>query len=530
MSDRFDGGRHAGALVPLFSIPSGQSWGIGEIPDLATFARWLSMGGLDIVQLLPVNEMADGQNSPYSALSAMAIDPIYIALASLDAFVAGGGEASLPAGERAALDEARRAPAVEYDSIRAIKSRVLKALFHEFHAREGSGGSAAGGALRDFMDREAWWLDDYALFRALRQENGGRYWREWDPAVRDREPAALDAARKRLSTEILYRSWLQWIADTQWQQARHDCAQVGIFGDFPFMVSADSADVWSRQHEFRLDAAVGVPPDAFSETGQDWGLPVYRWDVIEDGSYEWLRQRARRCAELFDGFRVDHLVGFYRTFVRERDGATQFVPADEASQTAQGERLLTHFRDSGSRIIAEDLGVVPDFVRGSLARLGVPGLKVLRWEREWDEAGQPFREPSTYPRISVAITGTHDTDTLAEWWDTAEEEERVRAVRLDALREAGCRPADPFSAVIRDALLASVFSAASDLVLVPVQDIFGWRDRVNTPAVVDDVNWTWRLPWNVEHLLVEPGAQERAAYLRRLTRARGTGSNFSALR
>jgi len=531
MSDRFEAGRHAGALVPLFSIPSRGSWGIGEIPDVARFARWLSSAGLDVVQLLPVNEMADGQSSPYSALSAMAIDPIYIALGELDEFVAGGGEASLRPDERAALEEARQAPAVAYSRIRAIKSRVLRSIFNQCQTREWREGSVAADALRGFMEREAWWLDDYALFRALRLENGGRYWREWDAGVRDREPAALDAARERLSPEILYRSWLQCIADTQWQKARRDCAPVGIFGDFPFMVSGDSADVWSRQHEFRLDAAVGVPPDAFSENGQDWGLPVYRWDVIANGGYEWLRQRARRCAELYDGFRVDHLVGFYRTFVRERDGATQFVPPDQPSQIAQGERLLTHLRESGSRLIAEDLGIVPDFVRASLARLGVPGLKVLRWEREWGVVGHPFREPSTYPPTSVAITGTHDTETLAEWWDTAPDEERACAANLRTLREAGCRPTDPFSGTVRDALLASVFGAGSDLVLVPVQDIFGWRDRVNTPAVVDDVNWTWRLPWPVEHLLVERGGamsdamtdspQERAAYVLQLARARG---------
>ncbi len=522
MSDRFGTGRHAGALIPLFSIPSKGSWGIGEIPDVPRFARWLSSAGLDVVQLLPVNEMADEQNSPYSALSAMAIDPVYIAVGELEAFVAAGGEASLRPEEREALEEARQAPTVAYSTIRTIKSRVLRSIFHEFHTREYRGSSAAADTLRDFMQREAWWLDDYALFRALRQENSGRHWREWDAGVRDREPTTLDAARQRLSSEILYRSWLQWIADAQWQKARRDCAPVGIFGDFPFMVSADSADVWSRQREFRLDATVGVPPDAFSETGQDWGLPVYRWDVISHGSYEWLRQRARRCAELYDGFRVDHLVGFYRTFVREPGGATRFVPPDEPSQLAQGERLLTHFRESGSRLIAEDLGVVPDFIRASLARVGVPGLKVLRWEREWDVDGHPFREPATYPAISVAITGTHDTETLAEWWGTAPDEERASAANLQALRDAGCRAADPFTGTVRDALLAAVFGARSDLVLVPVQDIFGWRDRVNTPAVVDDVNWTWRLPWPVEHLFVEPGAQERAAYMRRLTRARGT--------
>jgi 4-alpha-glucanotransferase len=519
MSDgRFDSGRHAGVVVPLFSIPSHASWGIGEIPDLARFARWLSAAGLDFVQLLPVNEMADGQNSPYSAQSAMAIDPIYIALGEVEEFAAAGGEAALPAEDRAALDGARSASRVAYSTIRTLKSRALRAAFGRFQQHEWGTGSTRAAALREFITREGWWLDDYALFRALHHESGARHWIEWDPGLRGRDPAALDHARQRLAPDIRYRAWLQWIADGQWRRARRDSAPVGIFGDFPFVVSADSGDVWARQHEFRLDASVGTPPDAFSETGQDWGLPVYRWDVMAAGGHEWMRQRARRSAALYDGYRVDHLVGFYRTFVRERDGRTAFVPPDEPTQIAQGELLLRLIGDSGAKIIAEDLGLVPDFVRESLSRMHVPGFKVLRWERQWKVPGQPFRDPAAYPAISVATSGTHDTETLAEWWDTATAEERQSAVELPPLRAAGCRASDTFSETLRDALLEVLFASGSNFVLVPLQDIFGWRDRVNTPAIVDDINWTWRLPWAVDDLMSERQARNRAAFLRTLTR------------
>lgn len=518
---RFDSGRHYGVVMPLFSIPSHTSWGIGEIPDLVWLARWLSAAGLDFVQLLPVNEMADGQNSPYSALSAMAIDPIYIALDGVDEFVASGGEAGLPPEDRAALADARSAPRVAYFTIRTLKSRTLRAAFDRFQRDEWSAGSARSAALRAFIDRERWWLDDYTLFRALHHESAGRHWIEWEPALRERDPAALDHARRRLATEIRYRAWLQWIADGQWGDARRECAPTGIFGDFPFVVSADSADVWARQHEFRLDASVGTPPDAFSETGQDWGLPVYRWDVMAAGGHEWMQQRARRFAALFDGYRVDHLVGFYRTFVRERDGRTAFIPPDEPSQIAQGEHLLRLICDSGVKIIAEDLGLVPDFVRESLGRMHVPGFKVLRWEREWKLPGRPFRDPASYPARSVATSGTHDTETLAEWWDAAPADERQSAVDLSRLRAAGCHASDPFSDKVRDALLEVLFASGSDFVLLPFQDIFGWRDRVNTPAVVDEVNWTWRLPWPVDALMSEPRARSRAEFIRSLAERHG---------
>jgi 4-alpha-glucanotransferase len=328
----------------------------------------------------------------------------------------------------------------------------------------------------------------------------------------------LREARSRLERDILHYSWLQWVAGEQWAKARADCGDVAILGDFPFMVSGDSADVWARQDQFRIDASVGVPPDAFSETGQDWGLPVYRWDVVEATGDEWLRMRVRRSAALFNGFRIDHLVGFYRTFVREKGGRTYFVPADEQAQLRQGERLVSIFRDSDAFVIAEDLGLVPDFVRQSLASMGVPGLKVLRWEREWDADGRPFRDPADYPRESVAMSGTHDTDTLAEWWDTADGDERCRATELPALVEAAIMPDETYSPRLRDALLTALFGAGSDLVLLPMQDIFGWTDRINIPAVVTEHNWTWRLPWPVDAMRNEPEASERSEFLERLSR------------
>jgi 4-alpha-glucanotransferase len=509
--------REAGVLVPLFSIPSTSSWGVGEIPDLPHLARWLDAADLGFVQILPVNEMAEGQNSPYSALTAMAIDPIFVAVGEIDEFREAGGEASLAADDRQALDAARRSPTVDYETVRALKSRALSDAFDRFFAREWQRGTARAEAFGAFVERERWWVDDYALFRALHDENEQRSWVDWEPGLRRREPDALAAARRRLERPVFYYTWVQWVADEQWQRARRDCGRVGIFGDFPFIVSTDGADVWARQHEFRIDVSVGVPPDAFSETGQDWGLPAYRWDVVAASGDEWIRRRAARCAYLFDGFRIDHLVGFYRTYMRDGDGRAWFEPPDEASQLAQGERLMARFADTGARLIAEDLGTVPDFVRDSLARLRLPGMKVLRWERHWHVDGQPFRDPVDYPAGSVATSGTHDTETLAEWWDAADLRERSGVCRIPALHEAGCAAERPFTPELRDSLLTALYASGSDLLLLPVQDIFGWRDRVNIPALVSSENWCWRLPWPVDTLLERPDARERAGFLRGLS-------------
>jgi 4-alpha-glucanotransferase len=160
--------------------------------------------------------------------------------------------------------------------------------------------------------------------------------------------------------------------------------------------------------------------------------------------------------------------------------------------------------------------VIPKFVRDTLKRTGIPGYKVLRWEREWDETQQPFRDPLAYPAMSVATSGTHDTETLAEWWDAAAYDERCAVATLDALRRAECDPSAPFSEATRDAILRALFQSGSAIALLPIQDIFGWRDRINVPALISDVNWCWRLPWPVEDLLKQPPARERAAFLRTL--------------
>jgi 4-alpha-glucanotransferase len=506
--------RHAGLLLPLFSIASARSWGIGEIPDLVPLARWLCSAGQRFVQLLPINEMPPGETSPYSALSAMAIDPQFIALSDVEDFTAVGGEASLDRDGRAALDGARASARVQYVPVRTLKAAALRRSFRHFLEREWATGSVRAAALRDYLSEESWWLDDYALFRALHARFDERAWTDWPQPLRDRRPDAIAAVRAELADDILYRGYVQWLADAQWRDARRAAPDIWLFGDLPFMVSGDSADVWARQDLFRMDATVGVPPDAFSETGQDWGLPVYRWDVLAANGFDWLRHRARRNAALFDGYRVDHLVGFYRTYFRPLDGGEpQFTPSEEPAQVALGEAVLAVFQEPGSRIIAEDLGVVPPFVRHSLARLGIPGYKVFRWERDWDLTGQPFHDPSSYAPFSVATSGTHDTEPLTVWWAAAPPEEREAVLDIPSVRErlaAAEREAALVSqelpAPARAAMLAALFASGSNLLILPVQDVFGWSDRINQPATVSDGNWTWRLKWPVEELLSEPEA------------------------
>ncbi len=513
--------RQAGILVPLFSIRSQTSWGIGEIVDLPHLSRWCEMAGCGLLQLLPVNEMPSAETSPYSSLSAMAIDPQFIALSCLTDFAALGGEEGLEPDALRMLRRVRDSARIDYVGVRTLKSRVLRRCFARFEVEETARHTQRASDFRAWIARERWWLDDYALFRALHAAHGEQHWRLWPERLRHRDAAALDEARVTLADEVRYRMYLQWIAGEQWSDARRACAPTRFFGDMPFMVSGDSADVWARQDEFRMDVSVGVPPDAFSDTGQDWKLPLYRWDVLAARDFDWLRDRARRYAALYDGYRVDHLVGFYRTYYRPHDGGpAAFSPEDPSEQERLGEQVLAVFRESGASVTAEDLGVIPDFVRASLTRLGVPGYKVFRWEREWHEPGQPFTDPIAYPIASAATSGTHDTEPLVLWWEAASPDERAAVLAVPSIRAglteaniAAAMAAASLEPAVRAAILEALFAAGSAYLILPLQDVFGWRDRINRPASVGPENWTWRLPWPVERLRVEPDALSVAATL-----------------
>lgn len=511
--------RAAGLLLPLFSMPSSRSWGIGEFRDLAPLARWMEGAGLRVLQLLPVNEMATGQSSPYSALSAMALDPVFISVDEVADFQALGDDA-MDGAMRGLLDHVRASRAVDYRSVRSLKGRALRMSFRRFLEQEWTRDTERARSLKRFVEDEAWWLEDYALFRVAHQATGARPWHDWPEDVRDRRHDAIARMRRDLNLDILFRQYLQWIAQSQWQQARAQARANGVvvYGDFPFGVATDSADVWANQDLFSFDGSVGAPPDAFSDDGQNWALPMYRWDVLRARGYAWFAARARRAADLFDGFRVDHVVGLFRMWTFDREGTPAgFIPAGEPEQTAQGIDVLRTLSGRAT-VLAEDLGTIPDFVRAALTDLGIPGYKVLRWERHWNQPGQPFVDPSAWPALSLATSGTHDTETLAAWWDDlgAADRAALRHVIAPPSTPAGAviDPAAPFGPALRDAMLSALYASGSDLLTLPVQDIFGWTDRINVPGLVDDGNWTWRLPWPVDGLDEIPEARERQAALR----------------
>jgi 4-alpha-glucanotransferase len=517
-------GRRAGVSLPLFSARTTAGWGIGELADLAPLATWLAGAGVRHLMILPLGTMPRHETSPYSATSTLSIDPIYLSLAGLPDFVRAGGEAALSSEGRAALSSARAARAVDHAAVRRAKHEALGLAFDAFVADEWEQLTTHAASLAAYIARERAWLDDYALFLALADTMPGASWRDWPAPLRTREPRALDDARRQLARDVLRHQYCQWVAEAQWRTARRlaHAQGVAIVGDMPFVANAESPEVWARADEFLPDVSAGVPPDAFSATGQDWGLPTYNWDAIARGGHAWMRQRARRMAALYDAIRVDHVVGLYRTYGRPREGEPFFNPAGEAAQRQQGAAILSILCETGVELIAEDLGVVPDFVRASLADLGIPGCKVLRWERDWHAPGAPFLAPDQYPPVSVALTGTHDTEPMAAWWAGATHDDRAAILALPLFAARGVAdPAAPWSPRLRDVFIELVYRSRSDLACLPVQDVFGWTGRVNVPGTVGPHNWTWCLPWPVDLAAGEADAVERAGFLRRLAEATG---------
>jgi 4-alpha-glucanotransferase len=485
--------RFAGVLIPLFSLRTSQDFGRGEIRGLVPMADLALAIGHRMIQLLPIDETAPGETSPYSAMSVLAIDPRYISACGLYGIEAG----EIAAGRAAVGPE----EPVDQIKLHSAKIKLLRKSFDRFVAHAGADERTAR---EEFEYRNREWLIDYSLFRALKEKYRWREWASWPDGLDRHEAGAVRIATRELAQEVAFYSYVQFVAHRQWQEVRVELGRRKIMlgGDLAFSPCRESAEVWANQEMFDLARTVGAPPDAFSKEGQRWGLPMPNWRRMRAGGFELIRRRVRHARELFELLRIDHVVGLFRTysFGPDAEALGNFDPLAESDQRAQGEEIIRIVkREAGAmEVFAEDLGSVPAFVRASLKALGVPGYKVIRWEREWDVATQPFIKPAAYPELSVATTGTHDTDTMTEWWGAARADERKQFVTGLGLGGVVDVKRDTLSESAVEAIICALYSAPSRIAIAPVQDLFGWAARVNIPGTVSDANWKWRLPFALD--------------------------------
>ncbi|HKO35096.1 MAG TPA: 4-alpha-glucanotransferase [Pyrinomonadaceae bacterium] len=475
--------RASGILLHPTSLPG--RFGVGDLGDEAyRFADFLVASGQSLWQVLPLGPTDEG-GSPYSSYSAFAGNSLLI---SPDKLVEDGllDRSDLV---DVALRETER---VDFDQARKAKNACLRRAFERFQAND----DALRKSFASFAQENASWLDDYALFQALKKANDGAGWIEWDRPLASREPEALSRARIELRDEIDAQKFFQYLFFKQWQALKAFCNQRGIriIGDVPIFVAHDSADVWTNREQFKLDehgrptVVAGVPPDYFSDTGQFWGNPLYKWDRMRAGGFAWWIERLRASFQIFDLVRLDHFRGF---------AACWEIPAGET--TAQngewvetpGRELFTAVRGALGEvaIIAEDLGVITPDVVELRKEFGFPGMRVLQFAFSGEE--ENVNLPENFDRDVVAYTGTHDNDTTVGWFNQLSEmniteAEKTREFCLNYLQSEGRE--------INWDFIRAVLGSVAGATIIPLQDVLGLGSeaRMNTPNTTIG-NWRWRL-------------------------------------
>jgi 4-alpha-glucanotransferase len=406
--------RRAGVLIPLFSIYSKDSFGIGDFRDLKLAVDWVKKTGSSILQLLPMNEMGP-VFCPYDSFSSFALEPVYVSFLGLpipkDKSILRQIE-----GLKNGLPLTR--DYVDY-KVKEEKLRILRQIFLMQRKDELRG-------LSDFKKENAYWLDDFVLFKALKKFYNGLAWYDWASEHKSRDTGALDKFCQRHAEEIKFEEWVQWQLSKQFKGVRRYAQEKGILlkGDLPILVSRDSSDVWAHPEFFKLDFASGAPVDMYCSLGQRWGMPTYNWDNIERDGFTYLKEKLRYAENFYDILRIDHVVGLFRIWSipynepQENQGLNGFFdPQEEHLWGPQGRKILKVMQDSCRMLLcAEDLGVIPKVCIDTLRELNIPGNDVQRWVKDWHNR-HTFLEAKEYREISVAMLSTHDTTNWAAWWE-----------------------------------------------------------------------------------------------------------------
>lgn len=470
--------RSAGILMHITSLPG--PFGIGDIgPAAREFAHKLQRSGQQYWQLLPLTPPGGGQASPYSALSAMAGNALLISpeLLAAEGLLSNADlrYATLPS-----------TTVVDFDKARAVKKQLLEQAYRTFCNR---GFKALKEEHKAFCEQQAYWLDDFAAFKALSVWNKQASWIKWRKQYRDRElpvPRSMQALYKK-------EKWWQFIFHRQWMALKAHCNQLGVklFGDLPFYVSYDSADVWANKDIFRLDekghmlGVAGVPPDYFNENGQLWNMPVYNWKVLKARHYKWWLSRLRRNLEWYDLLRLDHFRAFSAYWEVRAEAATA---KEGAWKPGPGESFVKVLQKAfpDMPFVAEDLGQIDDAVLQLRERSGLPGMKVLQFAFGDDMPASPHI-PHNYTPHFIVYTGTHDNNTTRGWYsgDTSQEDHQRLAKYTGLKVTAESAP---------DVLGRMAYASVARTAILPMQDVLKLDNsaRMNTPAVIEG-NWSWRM-------------------------------------
>lgn len=440
--------RRAGVLIPLFSVYSKRSLGIGEFEDLKLIVDWCVKTGNSIIQLLPMNEVGS-TFCPYDSLSSFALEPMYISLGLLKK----GVKMESIRADRSHVDgsteltiDPERSRRVDY----RVKEEKTNLLWNIYLSKKHP---SSNKGLKIFCDENAYWLDDFSLFKALKIYHGQAPWYEWNEGYKNRDSFLLEQFAKEHKEEISFYKWTQAQAFKQFKDAKDyaESKKVLLKGDLPMLVSRDSADVWAHPEFFKLEYAAGAPPDMYCAKGQRWGMPTYNWDCIEANEFVYVKEKLKFAENFYDILRIDHVVGLFRIWSipynepMENHGLNGFFdPADEKVWPEHGKKLLSVLQNNTSIVLcAEDLGIIPKVCPDTLKEMEIPGNDVQRWTKDW-KTKHDFLRPEEYRKFSVAMLSTHDTANWSAWWEneagTVDEDFFIRRcqdrqVAMDAVKE-----------------------------------------------------------------------------------------------
>eukprot|EP01113_Clastostelium_recurvatum_P039243 TRINITY_DN5977_c0_g1_i1.p1 TRINITY_DN5977_c0_g1~~TRINITY_DN5977_c0_g1_i1.p1 ORF type:complete len:640 (+),score=108.88 TRINITY_DN5977_c0_g1_i1:277-2196(+) len=543
-----------GINVPLFSLHSKDTCGIGEFGSLYPLIPWCGSVSLRVIQLLPLNECNAGNPSPFSALSAYALDPNYLSLRSLpnlhkypdlimmldqmsdsapaaDALRQEHAEAAVAAdGAPDRTLETEHLKLVDYEDVRALKKGFLDAYLAKERLDIYS-----SAPFTEFSSQNREWLHPYIAFKILKGKNNQQSWEQWPADEKDMTATEMTTfIGNCMTNSVLFEQWqdieiVQYLCWVQMSEAKSLASRnnVMIKGDIPYLVSRDSADVWSpiTRKYFDLQYSAGAPPDQYSADGQDWDMPVYNWDALAEDDYGWWRNRLRVAEQYYHLYRIDHIVGFFRIWsITHGKKATEgsFQPLDEDKWIPHGETHLRLMLEScGMLPIGEDLGTVPDEVRSCLSRLGICGTRVLFWERKWGEAGDPFIPTSQYTRLSMTTMSTHDSEPFRLWYGANPDQAEpfahfmgwkyLQTMTPEEYKEV-LMLAHRSNSIFHINLLNEYFPCIPNLAYQRAED-----DRVNVPGKVLARNWAYRFRPSVEEIISNPAL---AALFKELTAPR----------
>lgn len=499
--------KHHGINVPLFALRSVHSSGIGEYLDLIPLIDWCAEVGLDVIQLLPLNDTGP-ETSPFSALSAIALDPKYLSLNSLPNV---RDYPNLPV-LMESLRALNGAQLIQYEKIHDLKQLFLRQYF-----------AAEAAAIMETSDYQKFvseqdWLEGYCLYKTMRNRYLGENWDRWPSEVRDPKPALVKELSERYQREINYHRVVQYLCYQQMKRVREYAESKGVLlkGDIPILINRESADVWLCRELFDLKLTAGAPPDMYAEEGQKWGFPLYNWVAHEKEQFHWWKNRLRYVANFYHLYRLDHIVGFFRIFAIPFDKTPSegyFLPNQKEACNAQGKAILEMMvRESPLLPIGEDLGVIPPYVRATMHQLGICGTKVPRWERNW-KGDESFIPATTFDPLSMTTLSTHDSQGFRMWWEEYPEEAELYSesrnwehspVWSPELQSRALMDAHRSSSLFHIDLLQELLALFPELVWTS-----GEEERINTPGTIDRRNWRYRFRPPIEEIAHHKGLKEK---------------------